>query len=213
VPEVVNVFRTAKQELPLLTRALIATSDAFRRWWWLMAIVAGAGTWLFRRWIEDPAARRRWHLAQLRLPLIGRVVRGVNAARFARTLAILSASAVPVLDALRISGEVVTNLPMRDAVDEAAVRVREGSPIARSLGVSKLYPPMMIHLIASGETSGELEQMLARAADNQEREMDGIVNTAVNILGPMMILIMGGFVLLIVLALLLPIFQLNSLVR
>lgn len=213
VPEVVNVFRTAKQELPLLTRALIATSDAFRRWWWLMAIVGGAGVWGFRRWIEDPAARRRWHLAQLSLPLIGRVVRGVNAARFARTLAILSASAVPVLDALRISGEVVTNLPMRDAVDEAAVRVREGAPIARSLGVSKLYPPMMIHLIASGETSGELEAMLARAADNQEREMDGIVNTAVNILGPMMILVMGGFVLLIVLALLLPIFQLNSLVR
>ena len=107
----------------------------------------------------------------------------------------------------------VTNLPMRDAVDEAAVRVREGAPIARSLGTSKLYPPMMIHLIASGETSGELEAMLARAADNQEREMDGIVNTAVNILGPMMILVMGGFVLLIVLALLLPIFQLNSLVR
>jgi general secretion pathway protein F len=213
VPEVVNVFRTAKQELPILTRALIATSDAFRRWWWLMGIVAAGAAWGFRRWIEDPAARRRWHLAQLRLPLIGRVVRGVNAARFARTLAILSASAVPVLDALRISGEVVTNLPMRDAVDEAAVRVREGAPIARSLGTSKLYPPMMIHLIASGETSGELEAMLARAADNQEREMDGIVNTAVNILGPMMILVMGGFVLLIVLALLLPIFQLNSLVR
>jgi len=213
VPEVVNVFRTAKQELPILTRALIWISDAFRRWWWLMAIVGGAGAWGFRRWLEDPAARRRWHLALLSLPLIGRVVRGVNAARFARTLAILSASAVPVLDALRISGEVVTNLPMRDAVDEAAVRVREGAPIARSLGVSKLYPPMLIHLIASGETSGELEAMLARAADNQEREMDGIVNTAVNVLGPVMILVMGGFVLLIVLALLLPIFQLNQLVR
>lgn len=213
VPEVVNVFRTAKQELPILTRALIAISDAFRRWWWLMAIGAGGGLWAFRRWIQDPAARRRWHMALLSLPLIGRVVRGVNAARFARTLAILSASAVPVLDALRISGEVVTNLPMRDAVDAAAVRVREGAPIARSLGTSKLYPPMMIHLIASGETSGELEAMLARAADNQEREMDGIVNTAVNILGPVMILVMGGFVLLIVLALLLPIFQLNQLVR
>ena len=213
VPEVVNVFRTAKQELPILTRALIAVSDGFRRWWWLMAIGAAGAGWGFRRWLEDPAARRRWHLVVLGIPLVGRVVRGVNAARFARTLAILSASAVPVLDALRISGEVVTNLPMRDAVDEAAVKVREGAPIARSLAASKLYPPMLIHLIASGETSGELEAMLARAADNQEREMDGIVNTAVNILGPAMILVMGGFVLLIVLALLLPIFQLNSLVR
>jgi general secretion pathway protein F len=140
-------------------------------------------------------------------------VRGVNAARFARTLSILTASAVPVLEALRISGEVVVNLPMRDAVLDAAVRVREGAPIARSLGSSKLYPPMLVHLIASGEASGELESMLDRAASNQEREMDGILNTAVNILGPVMILVMGGFVLLIVLALLLPIFQLNQLVR
>ncbi|MBS0396274.1 MAG: type II secretion system inner membrane protein GspF, partial [Proteobacteria bacterium] len=159
VPEVVNVFRTAKQELPLLTRVLIATSDGFRRWWWLLAILGGGATWAFRRWLQDPAARRRWHRALLTLPLIGRVVRGVNAARFARTLAILSASAVPVLDALRISGEVVTNLPMRDAVDDAAVKVREGAPIARSLGTSRLFPPMLIHLVASGETSGELEAM------------------------------------------------------
>jgi general secretion pathway protein F len=114
---------------------------------------------------------------------------------------------------MRIAGEVVVNLPMREAVAVAAVRVREGAPIARSLGASKLYPPMLIHLIASGESSGELDAMLERAASNQEREMDGIVNTAVNVLGPMMILIMGGLVLLIVLALLLPIFQLNQLVR
>ena len=155
----------------------------------------------------------RFCARQLNLPIVGRVVRGVNAARFARTLSILTASAVPVLEALRIAGEVVANVPMRDAIREAAVKVREGSPIARSLGASKLYPPMLIHLIASGETSGELESMLERAAANQEREMDGIVNTAVNILGPAMILLMGGFVLLIVLALLLPIFQLNQLVR
>ena len=213
VPEVVNVFRTGKQQLPLLTRGLIALSDGFRHWWWLIFAVLGAAIWGFRRWLADPTARRRWHRLQLGVPLIGRVVRGLNAARFARTLSILTASAVPVLDALRIAGEVVGNLPMRDAVAEAAVRVREGAPIARSLGTSKLYPPMLIHLIASGETSGELESMLERAAANQEREMDGIVNTAVNVLGPAMILVMGGFVLLIVLALLLPIFQLNQLVR
>jgi general secretion pathway protein F len=213
VPEVVNVFKAGKHELPLLTRALIALSDGFRRWWWLLGLGTAAATWGFRRWLEDPAARRRWHHAQLRMPLVGRVVRGVNAARFARTLSILTASAVPVLEALRISGEVVSNLPMRDTVAEAAVRVREGAPIARSLGSSRLFPPMLIHLIASGESSGELEAMLERAATNQEREMDGIVNTAVNVLGPAMILVMGGFVLLIVLALLLPIFQLNQLVR
>jgi len=213
VPVVVNVFRTGKQQLPLITRALIWLSDGFRHYWWLLAILIVAAVWGFRRWLERPGARKSWHLFQLRLPIVGRVVRGVNAARFARTLSILTASAVPVLEALRIAGEVVANVPMRDAIREAAVKVREGSPIARSLGASKLYPPMLIHLIASGETSGELESMLERAAANQEREMDGIVNTAVNILGPAMILLMGGFVLLIVLALLLPIFQLNQLVR
>lgn len=213
VPEVVKVFEAGRQQLPLLTRVLIAASDGFRHWWWLIFGLAGFAFWAFRRRLRNPDALRRWHLFLLRLPLFGRVVRGVNAARFARTLSILTASAVPVLEALRISGEVVNNLPMREAVAEAAVRVREGAPIARSLGASKLYPPMLIHLVASGETSGELETMLERAATNQEREMDGIVNTAVNILGPAMILVMGGFVLIIVLALLLPIFQLNQLVR
>ena len=165
------------------------------------------------RWLRDPNARRRFHAFVLRLPLFGKVVRGSNTARFARTFATLTSSAVPVLDAMRISGEVVTNLPMRDAVELAATRVREGAPIGKSLGASKIFPPMMIHLIASGETSGELETMLDRAATNQEREMDAILGAVVGLLGPLMILFMGGLVLLIVLAMLLPIFQLNELIK
>jgi len=213
VPEVVNVFKAGKHQLPLLTRALIAASDGFRHWWWLLFGLLGAAIAGARRALKNPDTRRRWDRTILRLALIGRVARGVNAARFARTLSILTASSVPVLEALRIAGEVVANVPMREAIAEAAVRVREGAPIARSLGASKLFPPMLVHLIASGEASGELESMLERAATNQERDMDGIVNTAVNILGPAMILVMGGVVLLIVLALLLPIFELNQLVR
>ena len=177
-----------------------------------MAVIAAA-VFFTRRILKQPDARRRFDRFKLRLPLIGRVARGNNAARFSRTFAILTASAVPVLESLRISGEVVTNVPMREAVKEAAVRVREGAPIARSLGSSKLFPPMLIHLVSSGETSGALESMLERAADNQERELDGVINTAVGILGPLMILLMGGFVFVIVLALLLPIFELNQLVR
>ena len=213
VPEVVRVFEAGKQELPILTRILIATSDFLRSWWWLLALALVAVAWGFRRWIRDPAARMKWDALVLRMPLVGRITRGNNAARFARTLSILAASAVPVLEALRIAAEVVTNAPMRRAVEDAAVRVREGAPIARSIGASKLFPPMLVHLVASGETSGELEAMLERAADNQERELDGVVNTAVGILGPVMILLMGGFVFVIVVALLLPIFQLNQLVR
>lgn len=213
VPEVVNVFRTGHQELPFATRFLIGISDLFRDWWWALFSGVGAVVWGFRRWLQRPESRRRFDTWVLTLPLIGRVVRGVDAARFARTLATLTSSAVPVLDALRIAGEVVANFPMREAVAEAAVRVREGAPIARSLAHRKIFPPMLIHLIASGETSGELDTMLERAATSQEREMNDLITTAVGVLGPVMILLMGGFVLFIVFALLLPIFQLNTLVR
>jgi general secretion pathway protein F len=212
VPKIVTQFEHSKAQLPLLTRILIAWSDFMREWGWLVAIVVVGAVVGFLRWLRDPAARRRFHAFLLRVPLVGKVVKGSNTARFARTLATLTSSAVPVLEALRISGEVVTNLPMRDAVQDAATRVREGAPIGRSLGVSKLFPPMMIHLISSGETSGELEVMLDRAATNQEREMDAILTAVVGLLGPLMIVFMGGFVLLIVLAMLMPIFQLNQLI-
>jgi general secretion pathway protein F len=212
VPKIVKQFENSKAALPILTQGLILISDFARNWGWLVIIVAGLGFWLFRRWLRDPAALRRYHHVLLRLPLIGKVVRGNNTARFARTLSTLTSSAVPVLEALRISGEVVTNLPMREAVQDAAARVREGAAIARSLAATRMFPPMMIHLIASGETSGDLETMLDRAATNPEREMDTILSTVVGLLGPLMILVMGGFVLLIVLAMLLPIFQLNELI-
>jgi general secretion pathway protein F len=212
VPKIVKQFENSKAQLPVLTQALIAISDFLRHWGLLLLAILVLAFIGFQRWLRNPAARRRFHAFLLRIPLLGKVVRGSNTARFARTFSTLTSSSVPVLDALRIAGEVVTNLPMRDAVEEAAARVREGAPIARSLGASKIFPPMMIHLIASGETSGDLESMLDRAASNQEREMDSILSTAVGLLGPLMILVMGGMVLLIVLAMLLPIFQLNQLI-
>src|ERR687897_160887 len=204
VPKIGKQFENSKAELPFLTQVLIAFSDFLRNWGLLLLAIIILGSIGFVRWLRDPAARRRFDSFLLRLPLIGKVVRGNNTARFARTFSTLTSSAVPVLDAMRISGEVVTNLPMRDAVQDAATRVREGAPIGKSLGTSKIFPPMMIHLISSGESSGELETMLDRAATNQEREMDAILSTAVSLLGPLMILFMGGMVLLIVLAMLLP---------
>jgi len=212
VPKIVKQFENAKHELPLLTRGLIAFSTFMRHWgiWLLIAlIIAGV---LFKRWLKDPSAQRRYQTFLLRVPVIGRVIRGGNTARFARTFSTLTASSVPVLDAMRIAGEVVTSLPMRDAVDVAAARVREGAPIAKSLGATRLFPPMMIHLIASGETSGKLESMLDRAATTQERELDTLLTTLVDLAGPLMILVMGAIVMLIVLAMLLPIFQLNQLI-
>jgi general secretion pathway protein F len=212
VPKIVKQFETSKAQLPILTKGLIAISDFLRDWGLLLLAAIVVGVILFTRWLRDPSARRQFHAFLLRVPLFGKVVRGSNTARFARTFSTLTSSAVPVLEALRIAGEVVTNLPMRDAVQDAAARVREGAPIGKSLGTSRMFPPMMIHLIASGETSGDLETMLDRAATNQEREMDSILGTAVGLLGPLMILVMGGLVLLIVLAMLLPIFELNNLI-
>jgi general secretion pathway protein F len=213
VPKVVEVFRTSDAELPILTQFLIAGSDFMREYGLWLVIAIAVAIFLFTRWLRVEANRRRWHRLLLTLPLVGKVVRGSNTARFARTLSTLTASTVPVLEALRISSEVVSNLPMKGAVEDAAVRVREGAPIGRSLGAARVFPPMMIHLISSGESSGELDTMLERAAVHQERELDAILQAVVSLLSPLMILLMGGLVLLIVLAMLLPIFELNQLVR
>ena len=213
VPKVVAVFESSKAKLPLITQLLIATSDFFRVYGVYMLIGAGLFVFAFRRWLRDPAAKRRFHSFQLRLPIIGKLVRGFNNARFTRTFSICSGSAVPVLEALRIAGEVVTCLPMRDAVTDATARVREGAPIGRSLGRSRLFPPMTIHLISSGESSGELESMLERASISQERDLDALLATMVGLLGPVLIILMGLFVMGIVFAMLLPIFQMNKLIH
>ncbi len=213
VPKVVDVFEQSKAQLPLATRVLIAASDFFRNYLIYLIIVVIAAAFGIRQWLKNPKNRRTFHRLMLRMPLMGKLTRGFNTARFTRTFSILSGSAVPVLDALRISGEVVTNLPMRDAVIEASQRVREGAPIGRSLGQSKLFPPMTIHLISSGESSGELEAMLERSAISQERELDGLLTALVGLLGPLMIVTMGLFVMGIVFAMLLPIFELNKLIH
>jgi general secretion pathway protein F len=213
VPKVVDVFEANHAKLPLATRILVAVSSFLRNYglWLLLAIAVAA--FVFWRSLKSRETRRRVHRTLLTLPLVGRILRGVNTARFTRTLSILTASAVPVLDALRISSEVVTNLPMRDAVTEAAARVREGAPIGRSLAASRLFPPMTVHLISSGESSGQLQTMLERAATNQERELEGLLAALVGLLGPLLIVGMGLFVMGIVFAMLLPIFEMNSLIR
>ena len=213
VPQVVSVFESSKAKLPLMTQLLIATSGFLRAYGIYILIGIVLAVVLFRRWLRNPDARRRFHHVQLRLPLVGKLARGFNTARFTRTFSILSASAVPVLEAMRIAGEVVTNLPMRDAVTEAAARVREGAAIGRSLAASRLFPPMTIHLISSGESSGQLESMLERAAISQERELDGLLAAMVGLLGPVLIVCMGLFVMGIVFAMLLPIFEINQLIH
>ncbi len=213
VPKVVTVFQSSHAQLPLATVILVTVSGFLQKngLWLLAALVVAY--FIGKRALKVPANRRRFQQMLLNLPVVGRILRGFNTARFTRTLSILTASAVPVLDALRISGEVITSLPMREAVTEATARVREGAPIGRSLGASRLFPPMTVHLISSGESSGELETMLERAAANQERELEALLGALMGLLGPLLIIAMGLFVMGIVFAMLLPIFELNELIQ
>jgi general secretion pathway protein F len=213
VPELVGIFAHSSRELPLLTRWLIATSDFLRDYggWLLLALVVlvVAVRWLLR----SRARRRRWHRFLLRVPFVARLLVALDTARFASTLSILMASGVPLLESLRIAGEVLTNLVLREDSEHVAERVAEGSSLNRALQQSGRFPPMMVHMVASGETSGDLELMLERSAKNQERELEMTLGTMMALFEPLMVVVMGGMVLLIVLAILLPIFDLNTMVK
>ncbi|MBI4936883.1 MAG: type II secretion system inner membrane protein GspF [Nitrosomonadales bacterium] len=213
VPQVIGVFQHSHQALPLLTLMLIGLSSALQATWaYLLAgmIAAAVGMRVLLRRNEF---RYRWHLNLLGLPIIGRLVRGINTARMASTLAILTSSGVPLLISLQSASNVVANLPMRQALEDAAKKVREGAALSRALAASSLFPPILVHLIASGESSGRLDAMLDRAARQQEQEIASYISVLTSLLEPVLILVMGGVVLLIVLAILLPIIEMNQMVR
>ncbi|MEM1404457.1 MAG: type II secretion system inner membrane protein GspF [Pseudomonadota bacterium] len=213
VPELVGVFAQSQRELPALTKALIAASDFFRNYTlWLLVVIA-ASVWGFRRLLRNPRRLRRWHAFLLRVPGISGLIIALDTARFASTLSILMASGVPLLEALRIAGQVLVNRVLREESEAVALQVQEGSSLSRALGREGHFPPMMVHMVASGESSGTLEEMLERAAANQERELEMTLGTVMGLFEPLMVVVMGGIVLVIVLAILLPIFDLNTMVR
>lgn len=213
VPEIVGVFDALDAELPWLTRMLIALSDLVRAWGLWILILAAMLLLAVRPLFRQPRVRYRMDARLLRAPILGKLLRGAETGRFARTLAILAGSGVPVLEALEISASVVKNRPMRESVEHAAVQVREGTSLHRALARSGHFPPMALHLIASGEQSGELATMLQRVAEYHEREARLRVSMLTSLLEPAVIIMAGGVVMLIVLAVLLPIFELNQLVR
>ena len=213
VPQVVQVFQQSRQSLPLLTRAMIGLSDFLRATWPYLAVIVAGSAMAARMALRRDAVRRRWHVLLLRMPWLGSLIRGVNTSRFASTLAILVGGGVPLLSALNSGARVITNMVMREAIERAIGRVREGASLARALGETRAFPPLLVHLVASGEASGKLEQMLERAAHLETQALERRLTVFLTLLEPVMILLMGGVVLMIVLAILLPIIEINQLVR
>ena len=212
VPEVVRVFQQTGQSLPWLTTALIASSQALRDFGWLLCLGAALALLLGRFLLRRTVIRARVDRMLLDMPFLGRITRMLHAARLTRSLAILTKSGVPLLEALEISGRMIINIPLRAAVEDAAVRVREGGRLHKALDDCGWFQPLLVQMLASGEESGELDDMLARAASYEENELQTVLTTAAALFEPLIILFMGAVVLVIVLAILLPIFEMNQLV-
>ena len=212
VPDIVRVFENTGEDLPLLTALMISASEFLRSYLWLLALAVGAIVYGVRWLLAQPDIRAAWDQRKLSLPLVGRISRGGNAARYASTLSILTSSGVPLVDAMNIASEVVTNTWMKRGLSDAVQRVSEGSSLRAALESAGHFPPMFLHMIASGESSGQLDTMLAKVADYQQKELERLVTTMVRLFEPLMLLFMGGLVMLIVLAILLPILSMNQLV-
>lgn len=213
VPQVVGVFEQLQTQLPWPTRMLLAMSAFVRVFGpWLLLALIGAGI-AFRLALARPPFRLRMHALLMRLPLIGALLRAQDTARFARTLSIATAASVPLLEALRLGSATLTLLPLREAISAAIARVREGGSLSRALAESGRFPPLLTRLVGSGEKSGELEPMLDHAADLQEKQVQGALGALVAILEPLLIVAMGAIVLFMVLAILLPIFEMNQIIR
>lgn len=213
VPQVVSVFEQSRQALPWLTRAMIMVSDLARATWWIALILVVVGIFVARHLLAIDAVRLRWHQFLLRLPVIGRLRTGLASARFANTLSVLVGSGVPIVNALGYAGAALDDEVFRRATAEAATRVREGQSISRALKQSGAFPGMLLHLVASGEASGELARVLEHAARQQELAVETRLSALTALLEPLLILIMGGIVLVIVLAIMQPIIDMNRLVR
>lgn len=212
VPNLVSVFADAGQELPALTVALIDLSSFLTAYWWLLLGGICGFALLIRMLLSQPGIRLGWDRRKLSLPLIGKMGRGGNASRYANTLSILTTSGVPLVDAMQIATEVVANTYLKRRLGAALQSVKEGSSLRSALEQAGHFPPMFLHMVGSGEASGELDAMLAKVADYQQKELTRLVGTLVELLQPLMMLVMSGIVMLIMMAIMVPMLNMNQLV-
>lgn len=213
VPKIVTQFEHMGQGLPPITQMVMDISTFLQASWMWVIVAIILAIIVAQRTLRIPAMKLKFHRWILGVPLLGKVNRGLNTARFARTLSILTASAVPLLEAMKIASDVLLNQHIKAQVAESAIMVKEGASLRTALDKTNMFPPMMMHMIASGERSGELQGMLARAADNQDREFESLVGVSLKVFEPLLIVSMAGIVLFIVLAILQPIIALNSMVN
>ncbi|HTU13346.1 MAG TPA: type II secretion system inner membrane protein GspF [Allosphingosinicella sp.] len=211
VPKVVEQFQDVGQQLPFLTRMVIGISNFLAAWWWALLLGLGLGIFLWLRALKDEGIRMKFDRFVLRLPLLGRLIRDLHAARMARTLSTMVASRLPLLEGLKLTTSTVHNRVLRQASADIAETVRTGGSLSGALRKAGIFPPLLVYLAASGEASGKLDVMLERAADYLEREFDAFTTTALSLLEPAIIIVMGAVVALIVLSILLPILQLDTL--
>lgn len=211
VPKVVEQFESMGQTLPLLTRVVIVISTGLRDWGWLGLLLLIIGGGLFARALQRPAFRLRVDAAILTLPIFGKLIRDLHAARLARTLATMISGGLPVLEGLRITAPTVRNRVLRQATEEMAVTIEEGGSLSTAMRRADVFPPLLIYMTAGGESSGGVDVMLERASEYLEREFNTFTAVALSLLEPVIILFMGGIVTLIVLSILLPILQINNL--
>ncbi|MCG9683860.1 type II secretion system inner membrane protein GspF [Vibrio sp. Isolate23] len=211
VPKIVGQFVQMGQELPQSTQFLLASSEFIQNWGIQILVALTAVVYLFKFALSKPNLRLSWDRKIVHMPMIGKISRGLNTSRFARTLSICTSSAIPILDGMKVAVDVMSNHYVKQQVLSATDNVREGASLRKSLEQTKLFPPMMLHMIASGEQSGELESMLTRAADNQDANFESTVNIALGIFTPALIALMAGLVLFIVMATLMPILEMNNL--
>ena len=211
LPDIVKQIAKADQALPGSTEFLLSVSAYIKDYGFITAIMLFSALLLTQRALQKPALKIRFHKQLLNLPVFGKIIQGVNTARFARTLSILTSSAVPILEGMKISGDVLSNAYVKKGVMEASDNVREGASLKGSLEQTKIFPAMMLHMVGSGEKSGELEQMLKRIADNQDNELDTQLKITMSLLSPLIVALMAGMVVFIVMAILQPIMQMNSL--
>ena len=213
VPKVTRIFSETHAQLPAVTLVLLAISGFLSNYWWLIIGVVLAAVFAVRVSIRTPTGRLRFDRLTLRIPYFGKVLKKVALARFARTLSTLLLGGIPLLQSLDIVKHVVSNLVLSNAIEDGRNSIREGHSVADPLKRSGLFPPLLVHMIAVGEKSGELESMLARAADAYDGEVEAAVSALSSIMEPLLVIFMGGVVLFIVMAILLPIFELNQLVK